>query len=121
MAGELVRFAGVGLAATGVHASLALGLLLLTAVGEYGANAGGFLGAVGVSWVGHRWFTFARPGHFARLFAVAAAGFAVNNLLLATLLELGWVPGWLALLIAIGLVPFAVFVGLRSWAFRRDD
>ena len=115
-------FALVGIAATGVHYVVALGLSLVMPVTW--ANPFGFLVAFGVSYVGHGRLTFRLSAddtqHKKRLprFALTATtGFLIGQGLLLALRALTPLPDWLALGIALGVVPVFTFVTSRLWVF----
>ncbi|MCW5721251.1 MAG: GtrA family protein [Devosia sp.] len=123
---ETVRQAGtfalVGLAATGVHYLVALTLSLIMPVTW--ANPFGFLVAFGVSYIGHGRLTFrlaeGEHQHRKRLprFALTATtGFLIGQGLLMALRALTPLPDWLALGIALGVVPVFTFVTSRIWVF----
>lgn len=115
-------FALVGLAATGVHYLVALALSLAMPVTW--ANPFGFLVAFGVSYIGHGRLTFrlaeGEQHHRKRLprFALTATtGFLIGQGLLLALRALTPFPDWLALGIALGVVPVFTFVTSRIWVF----
>ncbi|MDU4056600.1 MULTISPECIES: GtrA family protein [Pseudomonas] len=112
-----LRFALVGAAATGVHMAVAALLLGGWNWPAYIANLGAFLVAFGVSYLGHRYLTFARAGSPWRFLLVALAGFGLNNLLLTGLLACG-VPVLYALLAATALVPVFSYLLSSLWVFR---
>lgn len=99
---------------------MAVAALLLGGGGNwpaYIANLGAFLVAFGVSYLGHRYLTFARAGSPWRFLLVALAGFGLNNLLLTGLLACG-VPVLYALLAATALVPVFSYLLSSLWVFR---
>lgn len=119
-------FALVGLVATGVHYVVALALSLAMPV--VWANPLGFLMAFGVSYVGHGRLTFRLQNgehqHRKRLprFALTAtAGFLIGQAILLVLRALTPFPDWLALGIALGVVPVFTFVTSRFWVFSPSQ
>jgi putative flippase GtrA len=119
-------FALVGLVATGVHYVVALALSLAMPV--VWANPFGFLMAFGVSYVGHGRLTFrlkdGEHHHRKRLprFALTAtAGFLIGQAILLVLRALTPFPDWLALGIALGVVPVFTFVTSRIWVFSPSQ
>lgn len=88
------------------------------------ANAAGFVVAFGLSFVGHRWFSFAGSttsvGQSFRRFALTAlAGFVTNELIFMLFYRLwGW-PSLLALFLAMLVAAAQTFVFSRFWAFAR--
>ncbi|MFO1199831.1 MAG: GtrA family protein [Burkholderiaceae bacterium] len=119
--GTALRFGVVGAAATGVHVSVALSLFLKTGAGIWLANVAGFLAAAGVSLLGqHRWvFGSSRPLRATALpfLAVAAAGFAFNNLVVGTLSVGLAASGSASLTIAALLTPAATYAINRFFVF----
>lgn len=126
--GELLaasRFGIVGLAATGVHAGLALALAMPDILPPLLANTVAFLTAFGVSFVGHHLWSFPQDpaserrwqGRLPRFFLIAAAGFAANSGVLASWLAFTNWPESAGILIAIFIVPVVTFLGSRLWAF----
>lgn len=115
-------FALVGLVATGVHYLVALALSLAMPITW--ANPFGFLVAFGVSYFGHGRLTFrlkeGEHHHRKRLprFALTAtAGFLIGQGILLALRAATPLPDWLALGIALGVVPVFTFVTSRIWVF----
>lgn len=88
------------------------------------ANALGFVVAFGVSFVGHRHFSFKDAGtsvktSLLRFVLTALAGFACNEAVFVLLLRgLHW-PALLALFSALLVAAGQTFVLSRFWAFRR--
>ena len=88
------------------------------------ANAVGFGVAFVVSFVGHRWLSFADAGtgvvqSLWRFGATALAGFACNEVVFMLLHRgVGW-PGLPALIVALIVAAAQTFMLGRYWAFRR--
>ncbi|EDQ03231.1 hypothetical protein DSM14862_03707 (plasmid) [Sulfitobacter indolifex] len=121
--GEILRFGGVGALATGVHVGTYLGMLSL--VSPQVANAMGFLVGVGLSYVGHTWFSFAGSSKQAgtgrtlalRFAVVVAVGYVLNAFWVALVTEgLGWASGWAGIFIACG-TPAITFLLLKFWVY----
>ncbi len=118
---EAGRFALVGAAATATH--LAVGLIAIAAVmPPLTANPLAFAVAFAVSFAGHRNWTFARAGvpvrrALPRYGAVALAGLALNEAVLAALLALGAAPMG-AFTLAVTTAAASTYVLSRTWAFR---
>ncbi len=120
-AGTATRFGLVGLAATGVHLAVAALLLFLwPQLNEFIANIIAFCVAFQVSLVGHRRLTFKRQGSAWRFGLVAAGGFALNNGLLALLMQGLDLSGFVAIAIATLSVPIVTYLASRLWAFKED-
>jgi len=103
----------------------ALALILLAHANVWVSNAGGFLASAGVSLLGqHHWvFASSRPiGRTALPFlAVAAAGFAFNNLMVGTL-SIGFsAPGTASLTLAALLTPPTTYAINRLVIFRHGS
>lgn len=115
-------FVVVGCAAAAVHFGVVLALVERGAWPPLLANGVGWAVAFGVSFAGHRLFTFreqrAPLGRSAQRFlAVSAIGFAVNEAAYALLLGWGGLGYGVALaLVLIGVAVFTYWVG-RHWAF----
>ncbi len=117
-AGMLARFGGVGVLATLVHLSVAGFMFIIwPTVSPFLANLVAFLVAFQVSFWGHRHFTFRRDGRAHRFFLLALGGFALNNGVLATLLSVSPIQGFLAIVVATFTVPMLVYLAARFWAF----
>lgn len=118
---RMAKFGVVGVAATGVHAGVAL-LALPHVASPFAANVAGFLPAFVVSFLGQALWTFGiRTGRGAaalRFFVIAASAFLVSNVVLGALERSGLLADWLALLIAIAIIPVCNFIAARFWAFR---
>ena len=88
------------------------------------ANVAGFVVAFGLSFVGHRWLSFADSGtpigqSFRRFAVTALAGFACNETAFVLFYRLlGW-PSMLSLFLAMVIAAGQTFVFSRFWAFRR--
>jgi len=116
------RFAAVGLVNTAVGLAVILGLQLLTPLGPYLANAGGYAAGLSVSFLLNRSWTFGAAGagldRQALRFALAfAAAYALNLGVLAGGIAAGLPPA-AAQLPAICAYTGAFFVASRVWVFR---
>lgn len=123
---EIVReggsFALVGLAATAVHALVALAARDLAHVGAMASTVSGYVCAVGVSYLGNARFTFGRPAlhgpQFVRFLIVSLAGLGANLGITWLLVDsLGW-PFKAALAVIVVVIPAMSFVFSKVWAFR---
>jgi putative flippase GtrA len=118
-------FAVVGLAATAVHALVALLVREMAAATAIQATVSGYICAVGVSYLGNARFTFGRPAwhgaQFVRFLVVSLAGFGANlglTWLLAN--RLRWpFPAVLAVIVVV--IPALSFAGAKLWAFAERD
>jgi len=88
------------------------------------ANALGFVVALVLSFVGHRWLSFKgtstpMPQSLRRFGVTALAGFACNELVFMLLTRhYGWLA-LLALFVALVVASAQTFVLSRFWAFQR--
>jgi putative flippase GtrA len=120
----LGRFGLVGIAATLIHVTAA-GLLIKQAnAPALAANAFAFCCAFLVSFTGHYFWSFSKPGLWRRalwrFFLIAAGGFILNNVLLLSLLETGWFSPLVSTVTSIFIIPLFSFLGSRYWGFRRS-
>ena len=119
-----VWFVLVGGVAALTHLAVFVWLSQVSALWPEVSNALGFGVAFVVSFVGHRWLSFADAGtgllqSLWRFGATALAGFACNEAVFVLLHRLvGW-PGLPALIAALIVAALQTFVLGRFWAFRR--
>ena len=120
--GRLCRFAVAGGIATAVHVAAGLGLHGGAGLSPLSANAVAFAAAVVVNFAAQARLTFpdapARGGAFARFVAVALAGLALNQAIVWTVTGPLARPYWVALVLALAVVPGLSFQAMRRWAFR---
>ena len=117
----LTRFTGVGVTAALTHFAV-FGLSQSWMWPEL-ANALGFAVAFGVSFLGHRFLSFAGTSlpvsqSFQRFVLTALLGFLINELIFMGLYRRLLWPSWLALLVALVLAACQTFVLGRFWAFK---
>ena len=122
---SLAAFGVVGVMATAVHFAVGLSLVGAGLMRPFTANIVAFLTAFGVSYAGHRRFTYrsSAPSSRAlpRFFVVAALGLFLNQVIVYLCVDmLGW-SYLAALLIVVSTVPAAIYVIGRYWAFREDE
>lgn len=114
-------FALVGVAATAVHALLALAAREFAGATAIQATFVGYVCAVGVSYLGNARFTFGRPAlhgrQFVRFLVVSLAGLAANLAITWLLVNrLGW-PFKAALAVVVVVIPTLSFAAAKLWAF----
>ena len=117
---QLARFGCVGAAASVVHLAL-VAVLVPLGLAPLWANPLAFLAAFQVSYYGHRGWTFRQEGArhaYARLFAVALAGFALNEAAYVALLRLTPFDYRLALAGVLAVQAGITFLLARDWVFR---
>jgi len=116
---QIARFGAVGICAT--LTSYLVALLAAGIVSPFLANGLGYLGGVGVSYFGHRRFTFRsnrrHASAFPRFAVASLCGLAASYAALAAALGYG-LPIWTALLVSIGVVPLVSFLVMRAWVFK---
>lgn len=116
------RFGLVGIAATAFHLAVAWILLKSTEVAPILVNTTAFLLAFGVSFVGNYVWTFRSPGNagraISRFFAIAVCAFAANTVILAFLLQKGWLSPVASVLVSAAVVPIMSYTASRRWGFR---
>lgn len=122
---QILRFGIVGVGATLTHMAAALVFLQFLNMAPLIANLCAFLIAFSVSFTGHYYWTFSKPGHQHRavikFFAVASTGFFINTVILAALLADGRISEPLCLIIAIMIIPIATYFLSRIWAFKAEE
>lgn len=115
-----VRFGLVGVAATVTYAAMAL-IFERWGVPVLLGNALAYVTGFGVSYAGHRLWSFqsdAAHGRALPRFAAAQAiGLGLNTLIIATLMRLG-LPYILAMPAAVAAVPVAIYFISKYWVFR---
>jgi putative flippase GtrA len=117
------RFGVVGIAATVVHILIVWTLLSVTLLSALVANTFAFLIAFGVSFAGNYLWTFGSPGCPAqaarRFFVISGGAFAVNILLLASLVHGAWLSPVASAIVSAAVIPVITFTANRLWGFRR--
>lgn len=120
---RLVGFLAVGASAAAVHEAAVLGLVETGLLRPVVANVPAFLLAWGVSYFGHRRFSF-EPGAphrqaAPRFFAVSLLGFAANQTLYAALLHFTTLNYAVALFLTLVAVAVMTYALGRWWAFAK--
>mgnify|MGYP006272866729 FL=1 len=122
---KLVRFGLVGVAATGVHAGVVLGLVEIAGVYPLWANVVAYLCAVGVSFTGHLHWTFRAQhkksiGMFLRFVVISLSGFGLSQGLFWLLFTVGETDYKLALAAVVVAVPTFTFLASQFWVFAYE-
>ena len=121
MISQVIRFAGVGVLSTGIHALIytltgALGLV------PWAANLVAFVAAFGFSFLGHYRFTFQSdsglPDAISKFFLVALIGLGLNAGFVYLIVDLAQLNYLVALAPMILIVPPVTFLLSRYWAFK---
>ncbi len=117
---QLLRFGIIGLLATATHAAIYGYAVSRTAIPPLTANPAAFVVAFVISFLGHRYWTFAEQEPeraLPKFLATALLGFASNQFITWLVVEHLHKPP-LAVLYGIFLVtPVLVFVFSKYWAF----
>jgi putative flippase GtrA len=117
---DLARFGIVGLGATAVHYLSALAASQFIDI--FVANFVGFGIGMIASYLGHRLYTFRSAARhrsaFPRFLITSLSGVAASTVVLFITTSLA-LPGWLALIFSIGVVPIVTFSLLRVWVFNQ--
>ena len=115
---EKIRFIVVGCGASLVHLVSAESIVVLnTKLSIYSVNLISFFLAFLFSYIGHRFFTFAKEGSLLKFFLTAILGFFINNIILSSGIYLG-LDGNVAIFIAIMIVPAVTFLLSKYWVFK---
>lgn len=121
----MLRFGGVGMAATATHALAYLAALAVLA--PQAANVVGFACAVLVSWLGHRYVTFrnARETPVSqagpRFALTTLAGFALNAGWVALTTRVLDLPAPLAVGFIVLATPVLTYLAMRHWVFDARE
>ncbi|WP_028310525.1 MULTISPECIES: GtrA family protein [Derxia] len=129
---QVFRFVMVGGGAAATHMAVVIALVEALRAGggdepgdavKLACNLGGFLVAVGVSYFGHRNFTFGSTKSHGRaapqFLAVALTGFVLNEGMFWALLRFTALSYQLALFLVLGAVAALTFALSRLWVFAR--
>ncbi|MFM9848190.1 MAG: GtrA family protein [Hyphomicrobiaceae bacterium] len=121
LAQQFLRFACVGLAATGVHYAILIALVEFRQIGPVPATTLGFVAGAFVSYVLNRRYTFKASGQFgpglAKYYGALSVGLALNAIIVAVLSS-GGLPYLLAQVVATGVVLIWNFLTARLVVFR---
>lgn len=116
------RFALVGVVATSIHIGVVWILISQFMVAPFLANLIAFLTAFVFSFTGQYIWTFRSDRHWlsalARFFFIASSAFAVNNIVLISLLRSELMNSSLAAVLAVFVIPLFTYFSGRFWAFR---
>ncbi|KTD14549.1 GtrA-like protein [Legionella gratiana] len=120
---RLIYFLGVGGTAAIVHLFTVFILVNFLYVPALIANVFAFLIAFNVSFLGHKYLTFAHLHDEKRLslphfFLIASSAGIINELLFFLLLEYTRLNYLFALIVTLGFVSVYNFIVSRSWACR---
>lgn len=117
------RFGFVGTIATVIHMLAVWVLIEHSSTPILTANLVAFLAAFSFSFAGNYYWTFRRPGHcgrtIRRFFLISACAFSANTVLLATLLDAGFLSPLIAALCAAMIIPVITFLACRFWGFNN--
>ena len=118
-----MRFGAVGAAATLMHFLALASLLSLGWLGPVLANAVAYVLALGVSFIGHHFWTFrstaALGPSFARFFGASGAAFLVSTMLLELLIHVVKAADTVAAFLSAASIPVITYAASRFWVFRN--
>lgn len=120
---QLVLFSGIGVSAAAVHVLVVLTLVTYLDLEPLIANVFAFLLAFNISYLGHRYLTFAALDQQKKLslphfFIVASSAGLINELLYFLLLHYTSINYLLALTTVLGLAAVYSYTLSRCWACR---
>lgn len=126
MTRRLAWFIAVGSAAAALHFGVVVWLVSQHGWPPLRANVGGWLAAVGLSYLGHHRLSFASqraPAWRAarRFVLLSAAGFAINQASYALLLHGAGISYRLALISVLAGVALLTYWASRRWAFATAE
>jgi putative flippase GtrA len=118
---RLSRFFGIGAVATLGYFVLTNVAVSLYGVGPKTASVGVYLLLMPLSFIAHRWWTFASSGHVVREWVRFCGVHAVNLMIAYEVSSIVAVrdalPPWLAFLIISLVVPAVSFIAFQLWVF----
>ena len=121
----LIKFALVGVVATLAYYVVALSLT--SSVGVFWANAGGYAVGMGVSYFGHRRFTFSATRNMAnhrraisRFLVSSGIAFTISQVILFVIILILQLPEFLALAVVVFTIPPVTFLLCQLWVFVPD-
>ena len=121
MAPQFLRYAGAGAVGTGFHYAVLIGLVQLARLDAVVAStAGAFAGALVNYALNHRYTFASGRAHrraLPRFALVAAAGIALNALVMAAVLAFAGSHYLVAQVVATGAVLAAGYLANRAWTF----
>jgi putative flippase GtrA len=116
------RFTIVGIVATCVHISIVWVLIEQFRIETLLANLLAFLTAFIVSFTGQHLWTFRSNRNWlsalSRFFPVSFSGFILNNIVLITLLDMGFMSDAHAAMLSACIIPVMTYLAGRFWAFK---
>lgn len=116
------RFGIVGLFATITHFVVLTSMLSLVQAGPVIANTVAYVLALGVSFLGHHFWTFRASAPllptFLRFFGVSVFAFLTSTLILVFLIQKIKMSDPVAAFLSIAAVPIITFAASRVWVFR---
>ncbi|MGH8505805.1 MAG: GtrA family protein [Stenotrophobium sp.] len=120
--GQILRFGIVGLVATTIHATVYSILCARYSMDALLATACAFSCAFGISFFGHRYWTFAHNGSgfsasLLRFLCTSLLGLCSNAYIAWQLVDRMHLPASTALIGVVFLTPLLVFVLARFWVF----
>lgn len=126
LSNQLFFFLAIGASSALVHIVTVLNLVSYAQLSPLLANIFAFLIAFNVSYLGHKYLTFAGLENSKQLslphfFLVASSGGIINECLYYALLHYTQLNYLIALVLVLGLVAVYSFILSRFWACRADS
>jgi putative flippase GtrA len=122
---ELLTFLCIGAAATFAHIAIAIALEAWLDFSAQNANFGGYLSAVGLSYVGHATLTFRVHANHSRnlpkFVVVSLVGLSISTTLVAKLAVQYGLNFAYVMLIVGGVVASTTFLLSKFWAFTETE
>jgi putative flippase GtrA len=115
-----IRFVAVGLTATLVHIAIAALCIEAFAVKPAPANVCAFLGATGISYVGHTYWSFQKTSsstNLLRFVVVLAVGVLLSATVSGTVAYMHF-NHWVGIVAVVLVVPPVTFILHSSWTYR---
>ena len=118
------RFGVVGVLATMTHFVVLAIMLSLAHTGPVSSNVVAYFLALGVSFIGHHFWTFRSSGAFLptflRFFGASGCAFLISSLLLVFLIRIVKVSDPIAAFMSAAVIPLITYSASRLWVFRRS-
>ena len=119
---QLFRFISIGAAATSVHVGTAIILVEFAKLHYLWANFYAFSAALSLSFFGHYHWTFSANTGYAyslpRFVITAIAGLIANQAIMFSAVNIFKLDYKIGLIAVVLIVPLAVFLLSKSWAFN---
>ena len=126
---QYTKFGTVGALATLVHIVMFVTLIETFGVWELFANFIAYCAAVGVSFIGHSYWTFKEPSRnakqrltkqnaFIRFWLVSLSGLIINTTIVFLVTEIWHASYYYAIALMVTVTPLFVFSVSKTWVFK---